>query len=96
MSNEQIPAVPKRGRPRKFAPWFAAVANTMANGTTLRTALRLNNLTLEDSEMRLLYKNLEFRKMYRVERHLFMYNQFGKRPQTELERIRKNLARQIS
>lgn len=96
MSNEQSPSVPKRGRPRKFAPWFAAVAKTMANGTTLRTALRLNNLALAHREMRLLYKNLEFRKMYRVERHLFMYNEYGKRPQTELERIRKNLARQLS
>jgi hypothetical protein len=67
----------------------------MANGTTLRMALIWNGIQLTPGQIRLLYKNLEFRKMYRLERAMYMYNEFGKRPETELERIRKNLERQI-
>jgi hypothetical protein len=86
---------PKRGRPRKIAPWYEAVAKTMANGTTLRMALLWNRIQLTREQLRLLYKNVEFRRLYRLERAMFMYNEFGKRPPTELERIRKNLERQI-
>src|ERR1700674_327230 len=37
------------GRPRIIASWFPAVAETMADGTTLRTALAINRLTLGPS-----------------------------------------------
>lgn len=86
----------KPGRPRKFAPWFEKVAKTMANGTTLRMALIWNGIQLTPSEIRLLYKNLEFRRMYRLERHLYMLNEFGKRPPTEMERLRKALEKRIA
>jgi hypothetical protein len=63
------PATPvkrKPGRPAKFAPWFPAVAKTMANGTSLRNALLWNRIQVEE---------------------------YGKRPQSELEAIRKNFER---
>ena len=85
----------KAGRPRKIAPWFAAVAKTMADGTTLPIALMWNRITLSKAERRKLYRNREFRKLYRLERHLYMLNEYGKRPETEMERIRKNFEKQI-
>jgi hypothetical protein len=85
----------KAGRPRKIAPWFAAVARTMRDGTTLEMALMWNRITLDKAERRKLYRNREFRKLYRIERQLYMLNEYGKRPLTEMERIRKNLEKQI-
>jgi len=86
----------KRGRPRKIAPWFAAVTKRMADGTTLRMALMWEGVQLSHADMRLLYKNVEFRRMYRLERHLYMLNEYGKRPQTEMERLRKALEKRIA
>jgi len=83
----------KPGRPAKFAPWFPAVAKTMANGTSLRNALMWNHISLNDLEIHNLYKNVEFRRLYKLERHMFMYTEYGKRPQSELEAIRKNFER---
>jgi hypothetical protein len=34
--------------------------------------------------------------MYRLERHLYMLNEFGKRPPTEMERLRKALEKRIA
>jgi hypothetical protein len=67
----------------------------MADGTTLRRALLWERIELPRSEIRLLYKNVEFRRMYRLERHLYMLNEYGKRPQTEMERLRKALEKRI-
>jgi hypothetical protein len=83
----------KPGRPAKFAPWFPAVAKMMANGTSLRNALLWNRIQVTEREIKNLYKNVEFRRLYRLERHMFMYTEYGKRPQTELEAIRKNFER---
>ena len=83
----------KPGRPAKFAPWFPAVAKTMANGTTLRNALLWNRIQVGEREIHNLYKNVEFRRLYQLERHMFMYTEYGKRPQSELEAIRKNFER---
>jgi len=89
------PAVEKRkpGRPAKFAPWFPAVAKTMANGTSLRNALLWKRIQVSEREIKNLYKNVEFRRLYKLERHMFMYTEYGKRPQSELEAIRKNFER---
>lgn len=51
----------KVGRPLTVASWFPTVAETMADGTTLRTALAIHGLTLSASEMRSLYRNKTFR-----------------------------------
>lgn len=83
----------KPGRPAKLAPWFAAVAKAMANGTPLRMALLWNRINVGEREIHNLYKNVEFRRMYKLERHMFMYTEYGKRPQSELEAIRKNFER---
>jgi hypothetical protein len=85
----------KAGRPRKIAPWFAAVAKTMANGTTLKWALIRNGISLSDAERRKLYRNREFIRLYTIERNLYMLNEYGKRPESEMERIRKSFERQF-
>ena len=85
----------KAGRPRKVALWFAAVAKTMADGTPLKMALIWNRITLDAAERRKLYRNREFRKLYRIERQLYMLNEYGKRPLTEMEAIRRNFEKQI-
>lgn len=87
------PTKGKTGRKPKFAPWFPAVAKTMANGTSLRNALLWNRIQVDEREIHNLYKNVEFRRLYRLERHMFMYTEYGKRPQSELEAIRKNFER---
>jgi hypothetical protein len=42
----------KPGRPLTNASWFPAVAETIADGTTLRTALAIHGLSLSANEMR--------------------------------------------
>jgi hypothetical protein len=62
----------KPGRPRIVASWFPAVAQSMADGTPLRDALRLNGITLEKRQIRALYRNEEFRRLYQEERHRYL------------------------
>jgi hypothetical protein len=70
----------KAGRPRIIASWFPAVAQTMADGTSLRTALAINRLYLSKSEMRALYRNTTFKGMYQETRRRFLIEHFGRRP----------------
>ncbi len=83
----------KAGRPRKVAPWFAAVAKTMADGTTLQWALIRNGISLDAAERRKLYRNREFRRLYTIERKLYMLNDYGKRPESDMERFRNSFER---
>jgi hypothetical protein len=86
----------KPGRPRKIASWFEAVAKRMADGTTLRMALMWEGLKFSDAEIHALYKCAELRRMYRLERHLYMLNDYGRKPQTEMDRLRKALEKRIA
>lgn len=52
------------GRPRIIAKWFPAVAQSMADGNTLRESLRLNGITLDKGQIRALYRNEEFKRLY--------------------------------
>jgi hypothetical protein len=70
----------KPGRPRIIASWFPAVAQTMADGTSLRTALAINRLYLGKSEMRALYRNTTFKAIYQEVRRRFLIEHFGRRP----------------
>jgi hypothetical protein len=54
----------KRGRPRIVASWFSEVAETMADGTPLRSALQRRGISLDKSQIRALYRNREFKRMY--------------------------------
>lgn len=48
----------KPGRPRVLVPWFQAVATAMADGTPLRTALKLCGIHgLTERQIRALYRN---------------------------------------
>jgi hypothetical protein len=52
-----------------------------------------NRIQVGEREIKNLYKNVAFQRMYKLERHMFMYTEYGKRPQSELEAIRKNFER---
>jgi hypothetical protein len=70
----------KPGRPRIVASWFPAVAKTMADGSTLRTALAINGLTLSANEMRALYRNRTFQGLYQARRRYLLENWGRKGP----------------
>jgi len=61
---ERQPGRRKRGRPRIVASWFEQVAAAMADGTPLRVALQSHGITLDKSQIRALYRNREFQRMY--------------------------------
>jgi hypothetical protein len=68
----------KPGRPRIVASWFPAVAKTMADGTTLRTALAMNGLSLSANEMRALYRNRTFQALYQEARRRYLIENWGR------------------
>jgi hypothetical protein len=76
---ERPPSRSKRGRPRIVASWFPAVARTMADGTTLRTALAINRLSLGANEMRALYRNRTFRALYQEARRRYLLENWGRK-----------------
>jgi hypothetical protein len=63
---------------------------------SLQARLMWERLHFSDAEIHALYKNLEFRKMYHLERHLYMLNEYGRKPQTEMDRLRKALEKRIA
>ena len=69
----------KPGRPLTVASWFPAVAETMADGTTLRTALAIHNLTLSANEMRALYRNKTFKGLYQEARRRYLIENWGRK-----------------
>lgn len=63
----------KRGRPRIIARWFPEVAETMADGTSLNTALAMHGITnLNKTEVRACYRNRTFRALYKEARRKFL------------------------
>jgi hypothetical protein len=92
---QESPRRSKAGRPRIVASWFPAVAKTMADGTALRMALLLNGLSLSNLEIRRLYRLVEFRRLYRLERRMYQLEKWGRIPQDELKRTRKRLLARI-
>jgi hypothetical protein len=79
---ERKPGVRRRGRPRIIAKWFKQVAGAMADGTSLRIALRrcgVTNLNLERKQIRALYRNEEFRRMYQEARRKYGRDYYFKR-----------------
>jgi hypothetical protein len=68
----------KPGRPLTIASWFPAVAETMADGTTLRTALAINGLNLSAIEMRSLYRNKTFKGLYQEARRRYLIENWGR------------------
>jgi hypothetical protein len=69
----------KPGRPLTIASWFPAVAKTMGDGTTLRTALAMNRLTLSANEMRALYRNKTFKGLYQEARRRYLIENWGRK-----------------
>jgi hypothetical protein len=66
---ERPRGVRKPGRPRVVASFFPALARTMADGTPLREALKRHGITLDKQQIRALYRNVEFQKLYLEARH---------------------------
>jgi len=69
----------KPGRLLTVASWFPAVAETMADGTTLRTALAIHKLTLSANEMRSLYRNKTFKALYQEARRRYLIENWGRK-----------------
>jgi len=88
---ERKPGVRRRGRPRIIAKWFERVARAMADGTSLRIALRRCDVTnLDRKQIRALYRNEEFRRMYQEARRKYGRDYYFKR-QTREELFRRGL-----
>lgn len=68
----------KSGRPLTITSWFLAVAETMADGTTLRTALAIHGLTLSANEIRSLYRNKTFKGLYQEARRRYLIENWGR------------------
>jgi hypothetical protein len=66
---ERQPGKRKPGRPRIVASWFEPLAAAMADGTSLRVALQRIGITLDKSQIRALYRNREFQRLYQEIRH---------------------------
>jgi hypothetical protein len=63
----------KPGRPRVLAPWMAAVAKVMSDGTTLRQALsRCGIYGLTPKQLRSLYRNRAFQALYKEARRKWL------------------------
>ena len=56
----------KPGRPRVVASWFPTIAQSMAEGKSLREALQLTGVTLDKEQIRALYRNSELLKLRQV------------------------------
>ena len=70
----------KSGRPRVIASWFEKVAADMADGTSLKTALAMNGITLSKSEVRACYRNRTLKALYTAARRLYLAEHYGKKP----------------
>jgi hypothetical protein len=70
----------KPGRPRIIASWFSAVADSMADGTSLKTALAMNGLNLSKSEVRACYRNKTLKALYTEARRKFLAEHYGRKP----------------
>jgi hypothetical protein len=80
------------GRPRVIASWFPAVTKTMADGTPLREALKRHGITLDKRQIRALYRNEEFKRLYREERYRHQHSDlYFKKRLTREERFRRML-----
>jgi hypothetical protein len=74
------PGPRKPGRPRIVASWFEKVANTMADGTSLKAALVINRLTLSKGEIRACYRNKTLQAMYQATRSRYRNENYGRKP----------------
>jgi hypothetical protein len=74
----EAPRRRKPGRPLTVASWFPAVAETLADGTTLRAALAIHSLTLSANEMRSLYRNKTFKGLYQEARRRYLIENWGR------------------
>jgi hypothetical protein len=70
----------KRGRPRIIASWFPAVAASMADGTSLKTALAMNGLNLSKGEVRACYRNKTLKAIYTEARRVYLAEHYGRKP----------------
>jgi hypothetical protein len=55
----------KPGRPRIIAGWFPEVAQSIAAGMSLKEALKKHGITLDQRQIRAVYRNEEFKKLRR-------------------------------
>jgi hypothetical protein len=74
------------------ATWFEAVTRSMADGTTLREALQRHGITLDKNQIRALYRNSEFKRLYQEARHRHRHSDlYVKKSLSREERFRRML-----
>jgi hypothetical protein len=84
--------VRKPGRPRVVASFFPALARTMADGTSLREALKRHGITLDKLQIRALYRSSEFKRLYQEARHRHQHSDlYFKKSLSREERFRRML-----
>jgi hypothetical protein len=69
----------KPGRPRIIASWFPKVAETMADSTSLKTALAINGIKLSKNEVRACYRNRTLQALYQEARRVFLAEHYGRK-----------------
>ena len=80
----------KRGRPLFDPPWLRAVAETMAQGTTLRRALWRNGVEFTESQLRNIYRCKKFRFYYESAKLAF-YREWGATSPKETRELLRTL-----
>jgi hypothetical protein len=72
--------------------WFEPVALCMADGTSLPDALKRHGIVQDERQIRALYRNIEFRKLYLEARHKHQQSDlYFKKRRTREERFRGTL-----
>jgi len=78
---QRQPGPRKPGRPRIVARWFEKVAETMADGTSLKMALAMNGIRhFSKSEIRACYRNKTLQAMYTEARQKYLAEHYGHKP----------------
>jgi hypothetical protein len=77
---ERQPGPRKRGRPRIVASWFEKVAQTIADGTSLKMALAMNGIRYLSRSVRACYRNRTLRALYTEARRRYLAEHYGRRP----------------
>jgi hypothetical protein len=72
---ERPHGIRKPGRPRIIASWFPEVAEAMADGTSLKTALASQGIALTKSELRACYRSKALQVLYQDARKRYLEEQ---------------------
>lgn len=78
------------GRPPYYPPWLKPAAQLVANGYTLRKALRRLGVTIPDAQLRQVYRWRLFREFYEEARRVFVAD-WGSTPGRKVEAFTRSV-----